>query len=152
MRVDGRLCWYAINPNGRVVMKKLLLIPVAAAALTLGLSGCGGDSTDDAGGKVSPSSSSGGATSAPTGGGTITGNGGGNGGGGSNGGGTGKGNLTPAQQESVSKLVACMRKKGYDMPEPTSPAVAPKNTNGKSTEQVNKDAAECATQSQPTGG
>ncbi|NKZ02466.1 hypothetical protein [Actinomadura latina] len=131
-------------------MKNLLVIP-AAIALTLSLSACG-DSKDDAGGgSASPSAG----TSAPAtpsgggGGGTITGNGGGtatNGGGGGGGGGS----LTPAQRESLGKLRACMIKKGYDMPEidPNNPVMAPKNTNGKSNEQVNKDAAECATQSQ----
>ncbi|TDD32530.1 hypothetical protein E1287_22350 [Actinomadura sp. KC06] len=125
-------------------MKKLLVIPVTAAALTLSLSACGGDS-DDAGGSSSPSSGT--STSASPGGGTITGNGGGTNGGGS-GGGTGGSELTPAQKKSLTKLVECMRKKGYEMPEPTSPAIAPKNVEGKDPDKVNKDSQECAAQSQ----
>ncbi|TYB40883.1 hypothetical protein [Actinomadura chibensis] len=135
-------------------MKRLLVVPVVAAALTLGMSACGGDSKDDAGGKVSPS---GGGTITGNGGGTITGNGGGGStggstkGGGTNGGGGGS-ELTPAQREALGKVVACMRKKGYGMPEPTSPVVVPTDKNGKSDAQVNKDSAECAAQSQPSGG
>ncbi|TYK43722.1 hypothetical protein [Actinomadura decatromicini] len=136
-------------------MKRLLVVPIVAAALTLSMSACGGDSKDDAGGKVSPS---GGGTITGNGGGTITGNGGGGGtggstkgGGGTNGGGGGS-ELTPAQREALGKVVACMRKKGYGMPEPTSPVVVPTDKNGKSDAQVNKDSAECAAQSQPSGG
>ncbi|MFI0372731.1 hypothetical protein ACH35V_33130 [Actinomadura sp. 1N219] len=127
-------------------MKKLLVIPVTAAALALSLSACGGDS-DDAGGSTSPSSGT--SVSASPGGGTITGNGGGtNGGGGNGGGGTGGSELTPAQKQSLTKLVECMRKKGYEMPEPTSPAIAPKNVEGKDPDKINKDSQECAAQSQ----
>ncbi len=91
----------------------------------LSLSACG-NSKDDAGsGSASPSEASTPAT--PSG-----GNGGGNG-----------GKLAPAQRESLTKLRSCMIKKGYDMPEinPNNPVMAPKNTNGKSNGQVNKDAA-----------
>ncbi|MFI0481881.1 hypothetical protein [Actinomadura sp. 9N215] len=128
-------------------MKKLLVIPVTAAALALSLSACGGDS-DDAGGSSSPSSGTS-APASPGGGGTITGNGGGSTGGGTgSGGGTGGSELTPAQKQSLTKLVECMRKKGYEMPEPTSPAVAPKNVEGKDPAKVNKDSQDCVAQSQ----
>ncbi|TDD59678.1 hypothetical protein E1293_46250 [Actinomadura darangshiensis] len=135
-------------------MKKLLVIPAAAFVLTVGLSACG-DSDDGGGGGTI--SGNGGASSAPAtqgGGGTVTGNGGSNGGGSGGGGSKGGGKLTAAQRESLTKLRNCMVKKGYDMPEldPNNPVMAPKNTGGKSTDQVNKDAAACASQSQPSGG
>ncbi|TMQ97809.1 hypothetical protein ETD83_19885 [Actinomadura soli] len=127
-------------------MKKLLVIPVTVATLALSMSACGGDS-DDAGGSSTPSSGTS-APATPGGGGTITGNGGGGTGGGSTGGGTGGSELTPAQKQALTKLVECMRKKGYEMPEPTSPAIAPKNIEGKDPDKVNKDSQECTAQSQ----
>lgn len=104
-------------------MKKLLIVPIAAVALTLSMSACGSDSKDAAGGGSSPSS-----------GGTITGNGGGG------------GSLTPQQRKSIAKVVECMRARGYDMPEPsaTSPAIAPRNIEGMDPAKVNKDSRECA--------
>ncbi|WP_131732353.1 hypothetical protein [Actinomadura formosensis] len=129
---------FASTTTERVIMKKLLLIPVTAAALALSLSACGSDSKD--GGSAS------GATASATqpGGGTITGNGGQT----TNGG----GKITPAQREALTKTRECMIKKGYDMPEvdPANPVMMPKNKNGKSDAQVNKDAAECAAQSLPS--
>ncbi|MGP4027568.1 hypothetical protein [Actinomadura sp. 3N407] len=130
-------------------MKKLLVIP-AAVALTLGMSACGSDSKDDAGGGSSPSATA--STSVNPSGGTITGNGGGgNGGGGDGGNGNGGGGLTAAQKKSIAKVIDCMRKKGYDMPEPspTSPAVAPRNVEGMDPAKVNKDSQECAAQATP---
>lgn len=120
-------------------MKKLLLIPVTAAALALSLSACGSDSED--GGSASGAA----ASATQPGGGTITGNGGQT----TNGGG---GKIIPAQREALTKARECMIKKGYDMPEvdPANPVMVPKNKNGKSDAQVNKDAAQCAAQSQPS--
>ncbi|GAA4224345.1 hypothetical protein GCM10022254_03570 [Actinomadura meridiana] len=122
-------------------MKKLLVIPAMAAALTVSVSACG-DSDDGPG----PAPVAGASTSAnPDGGGTITGNGGGggsmNGGGGTNG-----SELTDAQKKSLMKVVECMRQKGYDMPEPTSPVIRPKNANSLDADKLNKDSQECATQ------
>lgn len=124
-------------------MKKLLLTSITTTVLALSLSACGSGSKDDVDALLS---------SAPTpptlpDGGTITGNGGQT----TNGGGR---KLTPAQRESLTKVRECMLKKGYHMPEvnPTNPVMAPKNNNGKSDTQVNKDAEECAAQSQPSGG
>jgi hypothetical protein len=119
-------------------MKKLLVLPAMAVAVALSLSACGGDSKDDGSGPVvsGPSSSA-----TPGGGGTITGNGGtvnGNGGGGSE--------LTPAQKKSLMKVVECMRRKGYDMPEPTSPVIRPKNADSLDADKLNKDSQECAAQ------
>ncbi|MEU8799001.1 hypothetical protein [Spirillospora sp. NPDC048819] len=133
-------------------MKKLLVIP-AAVALTLGMSACGSDSKDEAGGGSSPSATA--STSVNPSGGTVTGNGGGGdgGGGGNGGGGNGGGSLTPAQQKSIAKVIECMRKKGYDMPEPSpdSPAVAPRNVEGMDPAKVNKDSQECAAQATQGG-
>ncbi|TDC66584.1 hypothetical protein E1200_16540 [Actinomadura sp. GC306] len=136
-------------------MKRLLVIP-AAIVLTLGMSACGSDSKDDAGAEGSPSAAV--DTSVNPSGGTITGNGGGggngNGGGaGDGGGGDGGSNLTPAQQRSIAKVIECMRKKGYDMPEPSpdSPAIAPRNVDGMDPAKVNKDSQECAAQAAQGG-
>ncbi|MFA1537726.1 hypothetical protein [Actinomadura monticuli] len=126
-------------------MKKVLFVPVAAAALALGVSACGG-SDDDAGDAAPPTAAStsatqtGGATPAPS----AT----------DNGGGTPKdgATLTPVQREMLTKLRDCMVKKGYGMPEvtPGNPVMAPTDKNGKSDEQVNKDAAQCFAQNRPT--
>lgn len=121
-------------------------IPVVTVALLV-MSACGGNTADLARGG-SPSHTSVSAPATQPGADAGTGNGGDPADGGSISGGGGK--LTPAQRETLTKLRACMIRKGYDMPEinPNNPIMAPKNNNGKSNDQVNQDAAECATQSQ----
>ncbi|QKW33617.1 hypothetical protein HUT06_05875 [Actinomadura sp. NAK00032] len=125
-------------------MKKLLFIPVTAVALVLSVSACG-DSEDDAGSAAPPSASapaaqqpSGGATTGQTPAPAKTSNGG--------------GKLTPAQRELQTKIRDCMVKKGYGMPEVdgNNPVLVPTDKNGKSDEQVNKDAGECLAATRPS--
>ena len=122
-------------------MKKLLFVPVAAAAVALSVSACG-DSKDDAGGAAAPTASApaaqagGEASAAPSKGGQT-----------SNGG----GKLTPVQREMLTKLRNCMIKKGYGMPEVSAgnPVMAPSDKKGRSDEHVNKDAGQCLAENQP---
>ncbi|CNE28080.1 Uncharacterised protein [Mycobacterium tuberculosis] len=117
-------------------MKKLLFIPVAAAALALSVSACG-DSEDDAGGSTGASAPATAPASAPDGGATA---------------GSGGGKLTPAQRELQTKLRDCMVEKGYEMPaaDVDNPGMKPTNTNGKSQEQVVKDQGECLKATMPS--
>ncbi|GGV19874.1 hypothetical protein GCM10010182_47060 [Actinomadura cremea] len=136
-------------------MKIRFAVPVAALALAFSVSACGGDSEDGAGDGASSAAPPTAASSAPgtpaptqdgSGGGSMTGNGGG---GSMNGNGGGGGESNP-QMQMLTKVVECMRAKGYDMPDPQpgNPAVAPKNTNGKDPNKVNADSQECVQQAQ----
>ncbi|QFG22079.1 hypothetical protein [Actinomadura sp. WMMB 499] len=139
-------------------MKIRFAVPVAALALAFSVSACGGDSEDGAGDGASSTApptaaSSAPGTTAPTdggsGGGSITGNGGGGGSMNGNGGAGGGGEGNP-QMQMLTKVVECMRAKGYEMPEPEpgNPAIAPKNTEGKDPNKVNADSQECVQQAQ----
>lgn len=120
-------------------MKALLVVPVAVMALALSMSACGGESQDAKDATAPPVTKGSTPAAQPTqGGGTITGDGGGR---------VGGGNLTSAQKRSLAKMVACMRKKGYDMPDVgDSPVIKPNNVQGMDPNKVNKDSQDCAAQ------
>ncbi|GAA1873108.1 hypothetical protein [Actinomadura bangladeshensis] len=131
-------------------MKKLLFIPVAAAALALGVSACGG-SEDDAGGSTASTGASAPATAPATAPASAPDGGAAEGSGGQTPA-AGGGKLTPAQRELQAKLRDCMVKRGYEMPAASvdNPGMKPTNTNGKSQEQVIKDQGECLKQTMPS--
>ncbi|MFC9973758.1 hypothetical protein ACFVH6_22960 [Spirillospora sp. NPDC127200] len=121
-------------------MKKLLLVPVLA--LALGTAACGGDSKDKASSTPPPSAPQPTASAPPP---PTTAPPAGQG----NGAGTGQGNGGNAAQkraqQTMAKTADCMRKKGYDMPDPKPGQVitAPRNIQGKDPNKVNQDTQEC---------
>lgn len=117
-----------------------IAVPVLAVALAFGVSACGSDSSDKAGGSSSPKSVEEQlAEVTPGKAGKIEGN---------------ARKLTPQQLESVKKVVECMRKKGYNMPEPTATSfsLTPTDVAGKDLQKVGNDSRECSAQAQPQGG
>ncbi|WP_067459536.1 hypothetical protein [Actinomadura macra] len=128
-------------------MMKRCAVPVIAVALVLGAAGCGSDSKDSAGSKGSGgsgnSTGSGELPPPPT---APTLNPGAPGGIPSGAPSQGARRLTPAQLKAIERTIACMERKGYDMPEPNPslPVLIPKNIEGKDQDKVNKDSQECA--------
>ncbi|MFC4048289.1 hypothetical protein ACFOY4_01225 [Actinomadura syzygii] len=118
-------------------MKRAMAVSAAAAVLVLGSIACGSDSRKSISGHrlapsaagTSPNTSRGHTPNEDDGPGADEG-----------------GELTPAQKRALAKAVECMRNKGYTMPEPTSPVIAPKNIDGMDPTKVNRDAQECAAQ------
>ncbi|MFI0372737.1 hypothetical protein ACH35V_33160 [Actinomadura sp. 1N219] len=121
-------------------MKSVLVLSGAVLALSLGVGGCGSESEGSAGvkGSASPTSELEKKLSAPKGqAGSIQGD-----------------PLTPEQLKMATKFVACMRKLGYDMPEPSDPAFnfAPKNAQGMDRQELLKVRSNSAICHKEAGG
>lgn len=127
------------------VMKKALIVPGAVLALALSVSACGSDSKDAPEAKGATSAA---ASPSPSselekklgedGAGSIQGN----------------QTMNPQQAKMATKFVECMRKLGYDMPEPSAPGFnfSPKDANSmdaQKLQKLRKDSAQC---SQQAGG